>query len=592
MMISLLKRYKILILLIIFAILFESLISVLPQQVLGYGFDIMNQTESSPDSVSKKTLIGTVLEDIVNLNDYDIKHSLFLISVIYIAIMLLSIIMGLLRGFSVTLLGNLITRRIREKLFKHSLQLNYRVFKEQNTGEYITSIMGDATSVRQLIVSPINGLVVDIVTLIWMLYFCLKISSVLTLIMLIPAPFVVYFGFVYGKKQKVVAQKERKQVSLIQSFLINRFKGILLVKMFRKENNESYLFNKKLAKLFKTHIASMKLSLGLFPTINTLSSLALVFVFLKGSYFVTNKYLTIGELIIFIQYLGRFYLPFLNISRFYNSIAQSLVSYRKISDLLGLVVEKHDDTIQFFPFQEKPHLLKGPIEFRNVTIRYRDNNVIKDVSFKIMQNDKIALIGRSGSGKTSLLLSMIKLNELSSGEITINNIPMNSIPLDYLRKKVGMIGQDPIIFETSIAENIMYANESSKKEALFNVIRQVGLEHLITNNRLYSRLEDDGNNLSGGEKQRIAIARLLLTDPDIILLDEPTSNLDKENEEKVLNLIHSLFIDKTIIISSHNPAIIKRVSKVFMIDEKKVKEVSMQNVNKLFEKWRIEESES
>jgi ABC-type multidrug transport system fused ATPase/permease subunit len=175
-MISLLKRYKILILLIIFAILFESLISVLPQQVLGYGFDIMNQTESSPDSVSKKTLIGTVLEDIVNLNDYDIKHSLFLISVIYIAIMLLSIIMGLLRGFSVTLLGNLITRRIREKLFKHSLQLNYRVFKEQNTGEYITSIMGDATSVRQLIVSPINGLVVDIVTLIWMLYFCLKIS--------------------------------------------------------------------------------------------------------------------------------------------------------------------------------------------------------------------------------------------------------------------------------------------------------------------------------------------------------------------------------------------------------------------------------
>ena len=591
-MISLLKRYKILILLIIFAILFESLISVLPQQVLGYGFDIMNQTESSPDSVSKKTLIGTVLEDIVNLNDYDIKHSLFLISVIYIAIMLLSIIMGLLRGFSVTLLGNLITRRIREKLFKHSLQLNYRVFKEQNTGEYITSIMGDATSVRQLIVSPINGLVVDIVTLIWMLYFCLKISSVLTLIMLIPAPFVVYFGFVYGKKQKVVAQKERKQVSLIQSFLINRFKGILLVKMFRKENNESYLFNKKLAKLFKTHIASMKLSLGLFPTINTLSSLALVFVFLKGSYFVTNKYLTIGELIIFIQYLGRFYLPFLNISRFYNSIAQSLVSYRKISDLLGLVVEKHDDTIQFFPFQEKPHLLKGPIEFRNVTIRYRDNNVIKDVSFKIMQNDKIALIGRSGSGKTSLLLSMIKLNELSSGEITINNIPMNSIPLDYLRKKVGMIGQDPIIFETSIAENIMYANESSKKEALFNVIRQVGLEHLITNNRLYSRLEDDGNNLSGGEKQRIAIARLLLTDPDIILLDEPTSNLDKENEEKVLNLIHSLFIDKTIIISSHNPAIIKRVSKVFMIDEKKVKEVSMQNVNKLFEKWRIEESES
>jgi len=591
-MISLFKRYKFLILLIIFAILLESLISVLPQQVLGYGFDTMNQTESSPDSVSKKTLIGTVLENILNSNDYDIKHSLFLISVIYIAIMLLSIIMGLLRGFSVTLLGNLITKEIRGKLFKHSLQLNYRVFKEQNTGEYMTSIMGDATSVRQLIVSPINGLVVDIVTLIWMLYFCLKISSVLTLIMLIPAPFVVYFGFVFGKKQKVVAQEERKQVSLIQSFLINRFKGILLVKIFRKENKESYVFNKKLARLFKTHIASMKLSLGLFPTINTLSSLALVFVFLKGSYFVTNGNLTIGELIIFIQYLGRFYLPFLNISRFYNSIAQSLVSYRKISDLLGLVVEKHDDTIQFFPFQEKPHLLKGPIEFRNVTIRYGDNNVLKDVSFKIMQNDKIALIGKSGSGKTSLLLSMINLNELSNGQITINNIPINSIPLEYLRNKVGMIGQDPIIFETSIAENIMYANESSTKEELFNVLRQVGLEHLITNNRLYSKLEDDGNNLSGGEKQRIAIARLLLTDPDIILLDEPTSNLDKENEEKVLNLIHSLFVDKTIIISSHNPSILKRVSKVFMINERKVKEVSMQNVNKLFEKWRIEETES
>ena len=238
--------------------------------------------------------------------------------------------------------GECILFKIRKKLFSSLIRSNYTYLNTLTSGETILGILSDVENIRNIIIGPINGLLSDLIMAFFMLLICFRISTELSILMLIPIPLVVFFSFVIGNKQIKISMLQRELLSGLTSTAINRVKGFLLVKLFAQENKEDEQFTSLLSKYFHQAMRSLKVTLSLFPLTSGVKIIVTVGLLYIGFFKVQQKALSIGALLVFIQYLGRFYSPFVNIARFYNSIAMSIVSYKRLSNTL-LDTERYRD---------------------------------------------------------------------------------------------------------------------------------------------------------------------------------------------------------------------------------------------------------
>ncbi len=534
---------------IVFLVFLESFVTVLPQQVFGILID--NLTGKSRTS---NYLIENSLSFLHNLSSLSIVN--FLV-IAYLIVSLGVFIVSLIRGYLVTLYGYKVKADVRKTLYSKLLRVKPKYLKEMTSGEASTLIISDVEAIRDIIISPINGIVVDLITAIIMAFVCFNLSKSLTLIMLIPVPLVIFNGYFFGKKQYALSNLEREQMSKIKSTIISRFKDYKLFKLFIKENEEDSLFNNLITEYVQTGKKGLNLHLLIFPFTSGARIIINVIIIVVGINLVKNNELSVGGLIVFIQYLGRFYLPFMNITRYYNSIISSFVSYRKITQVITDCENKAEivDIVEGNIFTRFSNPI---IQFKNISFKHdtaHNNYIIDNLSFDINIGDKVAFVGASGSGKTTLLNLLTKLEDNYQGSLLLNNYEIKSIPAQLLRKKIGYLTQESYMYDLPLIENIRYGNPKATDSEVINVLEKVKLEYLNTNEELYSLRGNYGEKLSGGEKQRIAIARLFLCNPEIILLDEPVANLDIENANNILSLLFDLFKSKTIIITSHQDII-------------------------------------
>jgi len=286
---------------------------------------------------------------------------------------------------------------------------------------------------------------------------------------------------------------------------------------------------------------------------------------------VQQQVLSVGELLVFIQYLGRFYIPFINIARFYNSIARSIVSYKRLENTF-LETERNRDIIVngIIPTANYAGLeTQTAIEFDDVTFSYCTTdyspNVIESLSFKVMRGEKVSIVGESGKGKTTVLNLIVRLISPQKGKIKFNGIDINEYDTNYLRSKIGYLTQNNIMYNIPLIDNVRYGVPDKSIEDVVRALSQVNMQRYTSSNYLFKTMGEGGELLSGGEKQRVAIARLVLCNPDVILLDEPIANLDIDNAKCVMDLIFNLFSDKTIIITSHQPLAISYSTRSILI---------------------------
>ena len=537
---------------VILLVLIEAIISVLPQQVFGMLID----TISSGSAELTKYIIYPFVKIITQLTTLPLITQLI---ILYLLLSLFSLFVSIIRGYCVTYNGERISFDIRKKLFSNLIRSNYTYLNTLTSGETTLHLLSDVENVRNLIVSPINGLLIDLISVFIMVFICFRISAELSILMLIPIPIVIFNSFSIGNKQIKISTLLREHLSNLTSTTINRIKGFLLVKLFSQEKKEEEQYSILLSKYFHQAVKSMKATLALFPLTNGVYIIVKIGLLYVGILRVQQQVLSVGELLVFIQYLGRFYTPFINIARFYNSIAMSLVSYKRLENTL-LETERNKDIIvnDNIPTANYAGLeTQTAIEFDDVTFSYGATdsipNVINSLSFKVRRGEKVSIVGESGKGKTTVLNLIVRLISPQKGRIKFNGIDISEYDTSYLRSKIGYLTQNNIMYNIPLIENVRYGVPDKSIEDVITALSQVNMQHYASSSYLFNTMGEGGELLSGGEKQRVAIARLVLCNPDVILLDEPIANLDIDNAKCVMDLIFHLFSDKTIIITSHQP---------------------------------------
>lgn len=537
---------------VILMVLIEAMISVLPQQVFGMLID----TISSNKTELTKYIIYPLVRIIAQLSDLPLMTQLF---ILYLLLSMFSLFVSILRGYCVTYNGERILFNIRKKLFSNLVRSNYSYLNTLTSGETTLRILSDVENVRNIIIGPINGLLIDLITVFLMVFICFRISAELSILMLIPIPLVIFNSFIIGNKQIKISMLLREHLSSLTSTTINRIKGFLLVKLFAQESKEDEQYSIMLSKYFCQAVKSLKVSLAVFPLTSGIQIVVTIGLLYIGVLKVQQHVLSVGELLIFIQYLGRFYSPFVNIARFYNSIAMSLVSYKKLTNTF-LDTERNRDIVvnDIIPIAKCSDTeALAAIEFDDVSFSYcatdSSSNVIESMSFKVMRGEKVSIVGDSGKGKTTVLNLIVRLISPQKGIIKFNGIDICEYGTNYLRSKIGYLSQNNIMYNIPLIDNVRYGVTNASIEDVIRALTQVNMQQYTSLNYLHNIMGEGGELLSGGEKQRVAIARLLLCNPDVILLDEPIANLDIDNAKCVMDLIFRLFSDKTIIITSHQP---------------------------------------
>lgn len=535
---------------VLLIVVIEAIISVLPQQVFGMLID----TIASKNTEMTNYIVYPLVKIISRVTSQPLLPQLL---ILYLFLALFSLFVSLVRGYCVTYNGEKILYNLRKRLFSGLIRSNYSYLNTLTSGETTLSLLSDVENVRNLIIGPINGLLIDLITVFFMVFICFRISTELSLLMLIPVPLIIINSFIIGNKQIRISVILREHISNLTSTAINRIKGFMLVKLFAQENKEEEFYSALLSKYFHQAVRSIKLSLVLFPLTSGIQTIVTIILLYLGIQRVQQQMISVGELLVFIQYLNRFYSPFVNIARFYNSIAVSIVSYKKLS---GTFLETERNTE--IGISARNTLVDNSkdedgtiIEFDNVCFKYNASesspSIIKLLSFKVLREEKLSIVGDSGKGKTTILNLMVRLITPQQGIIKFNGLDVCEYDTNYLRSKIGYLSQSNIMYNIPLLDNVRYGSPTSTDEEVVRALKQVNLQHLTNPTQLYSILGEGGEVLSGGEKQRVAIARLILCNPDIILLDEPIANLDIDNAKCVMDLIFSLFRDKTIIITSH-----------------------------------------
>lgn len=549
---------------VILMVFIHAIVSVLPQQAFGMLID----TISSPNADLTKYIIYPFVKNIAQFTNLPLTTQLL---ILYLLLLLFSLFVSILRGYCVTYNGERIIFDIRKKLFSNLIRSNYTYLNTLTSGETALNILSDVENLRNLIIGPVNGLLIDLISVFLIGFICFRISAELSILMLIPIPIVIFSSFIIGNKQLKISTHLREHLSNLTSTTINRIKGFLLVKLFAQENKEEEQYSTLLSKYFRQKVKSLKATLALFPLTSGVQIIVTVGVLYVGILRVQQQVLSVGELLVFIQYLGRFYIPFINIARFYNSIAMSIVSYKRLENTFLETEQNRDIVVNgIIPTANYADLeTQTAIEFEDVTFSYCTTdyspNVIEALSFKVMRGEKVSIVGESGKGKTTVLNLIVRLISPQKGRIKFNGIDISEYDTNYLRSKIGYLTQNNIMYNIPLIENVRYGVPDKSIEDVVRALSQVNMQYYASSNYLFKTMGEGGELLSGGEKQRVAIARLVLCNPDVILLDEPIANLDIDNAKCVMDLIFNLFSDKTIIITSHQPLAIAYSTRSIML---------------------------
>lgn len=526
-----------------------------------------------------------LLDDILQ---YNLKKTLHVISV---GVIILNIIKVVLNGFRTQLLLYL-SQRIDIPLilgyYDHVLDLPLNFFGTRRVGEIVSRFM-DASKIREAISGATLTIMIDTLMAVVggiILYIQNSTLFVIAAIMLI---FYCIIVFIFNKPIKKVEREVMESASQLNSYLIESLNGIEIVKSFNAEDRCKINTEKNFVRFLKRIFKSGKVKNYQTSLSTLVASVGGIIILWVGAYNVIKGNMSIGQLITFNSLLIYFVDPVKNLINLQPMMQTAIVASDRLGEILDLEIEKDLDEDK----KMSPESLEGTITFKNVDFRYGTRElVLKDINMEIPKGQRIALVGESGSGKTSLVKLLLNLYPIEKGEILINDNNIRDININILREQIAYVPQNTFLFSGTIEENLRFGNNATMDEIV--AASKLTKAHEFINElpvRYKTKLEENGANLSGGQRQRLAITRAFLKNPDIMVLDEATSNLDSITEKAIEKTIDELNSNVTTIIIAHRLSTIKKCNKIYVLDKGKIIESGshrelMNEKGKYYDMWK------
>ncbi len=521
-----------------------------------FGVQMPLYVKSTIDDLMKSTTI-TSIEDALYLS--------LKIGGIYMLLSLISGFFLFLMRQTIIVMSRLIEFDLKNEIYSHYQKLDFTFYKKNATGDLMNRISEDVSQVRMYlgpgIMYSINLVALSILIITQMI----KISPYLTVFVLIPLPIMSFLIYKVSSKMNLMSKDVQVEQSMLSTLAQETFAGIRVVKAYSREKEVHDKFNKS-AKTYKAKSMRMVIFNAFFmPTIVFLIGLSTLLTIYIGGELTYNNSISIGGIVAFIFFVNKLTWPFASIGWVTSINQRAAASQTRINEFLLTEPIIKNTSSETFDFE-------GGIEFKNVSYTYENSGItaLKDISFTLKKGETLGVIGRTGSGKTTILNLLMRQLDVDSGELLIDGQPIKSINLDQFRGQTGIVPQDVFLFSDTIANNIKFGSNDAAI-SMERVIESAKKAHVYDNisafpDQFETLLGERGVNLSGGQKQRVSIARALIRDPKLLLLDDCLSAVDTETEEIILNHLKEEFKQRTSIIVSHRISSIRHANKLIVIE--------------------------
>ena len=492
-----------------------------------------------------------------------------IIGILFITVLLRLGLQGF-QSYNIQSVGQRLTARIRNDLFAHSMSLSLRFHDKMPVGKLLTRLTSDVDALSEVFGSGAVGVLADFVSLIVISITMILIEWRLGLLLLIVQIPVTLFILWLQKRYRKQNYKVREELSQLNANFQENLQGLEVVQMFRRQSLNGQNFFKTGTNYKHAVNGTIFYDSSISAFIEWVSLAAVALVISLGGYMVTAGAMGLGTLTTFILYSQRLFEPLRQLAERFTQIQGGLTAVERISELLEKKIEIYD---QIKHKAEKKELLNsnktvlGEVLFENVSFFYReDEPIINDLSFKIKPGDHVALVGPTGSGKTTLIRLLCRLYEPQKGNIYIDGQNIKSIPIDSLRKQLGVVLQDTFLFSGNVADNLRL-DSSIDNQRLKDVCSDLGLDNLLKKlpNGLDTYIRERGGNLSSGERQLLSIARVAIRDPKILIMDEATAFMDPSTEATLQRDLDRLLEKRTALVIAHRLATIEASDRILVM---------------------------
>lgn len=462
---------------------------------------------------------------------------------------------------------------LKNELFAHFQKLSPNWFNHHKVGDMMAHATNDINAIKFTFgggtVMIFDTIVIVTITLIMMFT---TISVKLTLLALIPLPFIAIISQRFGKKIHHRFRKAQESFSNLTDKVQENFSGMRVVKAFVQEEAEIEKFTEASKDYMSKNLKLIRIQAIFDPLVSFCSGLSLLIVLGYGGYLVINQEITLGDFVAFSNYLGMLTFPMMAIGRVINIWQRGSASMARLNQIFHTEPEIVDDHLTNYSIQE----IKGDIEIKGLTFRYPNTEqyVLKNINLHIPVGGTLAIVGKTGSGKTTLVNLLLRLYNIEEGSIRIDGHELRTIPLDLLRQSIGYVPQDNFLFSTTIRENIAFGVDQATDEQVTRAAEDAQvLENILDfPNQFETMLGERGVTLSGGQKQRVSIARALIKNPRILIMDDSLSAVDTKTEENILRRLKEIMKERTSIIIAHRISTIKEADHIIVLDEGEIVE--------------------
>lgn len=459
---------------------------------------------------------------------------------------------------------------LKNEIFKQYEVLTQNFYKRNRTGDLMSRITEDVARVRMYVGPAVMYTINTIIRFAMVIIYMYSISPKLTFYTLLPLPILSYLIFKISKEINVRSTVFQQNLSNVSSFSQEVFSGIRVIKAYALENQQNQNLNDLAIESKNKSMSLAKIQTLFIPLILALIGLSnLIVIYVGGNMYINNDPAVqdIGTIAKFILYVNMLNWPVTSIGWVSSLIQEAEASQKRINEFLKIQPDIKNNSTSSTPIQ-------GEIEFKNVTFTYEDTNItaLENVSFKVNKGETLAILGKTGSGKSTILSLITRLYDVQQGSVTMDKKPLAELNLYDLRNSIGIVPQDAFLFSDSIKNNIKFGKENTSDEEVFEAAKKAVVhDNIMAFNQQYETiLGERGITLSGGQKQRVSIARAIIKNPDILLFDDCLSAVDTETEEQILNNLLAISQNKTTIIVSHRVSSAKNADHIIILEEGKI----------------------
>ena len=495
--------------------------------------------------------------------------------------------LGMAQTFLASKIGAEIVLSLRTRLFEHIQQMPLAFFTRTQTGALVSRLNNDVGGARTAFTDILSNVVGNLITVTLILGAMFFLSWRITLAALVLLPIFVFPARYWGRKLQAITREAYDLNSAMSNLMVERFNvaGALLAKLFGRPQDESHTFEEKAARVSNIGVKTAIYGRLFFTALMVVATLASALAYGWGGVLAVHHLLDVGTVVALVSYLARLYTPLLGLSNAQVSVMTALVSFERVFEVLDLpsmIVEKPNaipipagpariafDAVSFrYPAASEVSLAS----LESIAVpdkREQQKIVLREISFAAEAGQLVALVGPSGAGKTTITHLVPRLYDVQSGAIRIDGIDVRDARLDSLRERIGVVTQDAHLFHDTIRANLLYARPEAKEDDLRAALSDAQILGLVDAlpDKLDTLVGERGYRFSGGEKQRIAIARLLLKAPDIVILDEATAHLDSESEAAVQRALETALAGRTSIVIAHRLSTILRADQILVVQD-------------------------